>query len=94
MNFKVESPVEQKRCVHIKEIVDELECISGIKREDAIANTQFLLAIIKDNLIAGNNIDLGELGILTHHQQKCCGLPEIRYTPSLLFLSELKKKTI
>lgn len=81
-----------KRCVHLHELIDELENTSGIKRDEAIRNAQTLLSIIKENLADGHNINLGELGILTHHQRKDSKIPEIRYTPSLPFLSELKDK--
>ena len=81
-----------KRCIHLNEIIEKLESEAGIQREDAINNTKILFSIIKDNLIEGNNINLGELGLLTHHRQKYSDFPEIRYTPSLPFLCELREK--
>lgn len=89
---KIKSPTIHKRCVHLNEIIDELECAAGIKREDAISNTKILLAIIKSHLIEGHNINLGELGLLTHHHQQLSDISEIRYTPSLVFLGELRNQ--
>lgn len=84
---------EQRRCVKLQELIYELSEAAGVDRNDAISFTSILLSNMKEHLLKGHNLNLGELGVLTHHVLSADKGSEIRYTPSLPLLKEINERS-
>ena len=85
---------KERQCIKLQELIYELSDQSGINRNEAISLTSMLLSNIKEHLVKGHNINLGELGVMTHHKANENRAYEIRYTPSLILLNDLKESKI
>lgn len=85
------SEEEQRRCVKLQELIYELSDKAGINHVDAITFTSLLFSSVQEHLLQGHNLNLGELGVLTHHPGNKDRAYEIRYTPSLMLLGDLKE---
>lgn len=83
---------EERQCIRLKDLIYEISDKSGMSKNDVITLTSLLISSIKEHLAEGDNINLGELGVLTHHTTNENRAYEIRYTPSLTLLNNLNEK--